>query len=70
VKTEAQRSDEAMPHINHWNVSGFRQNVTRKQLKEILLYHSDIMKAGHLLYAKTKHLGAGIYQLWYERAVG
>lgn len=63
---EVQRNEQSMPHINHWNIVSFRQTVTRKQLKEILLYHDNIIRAGHLCYAKTKHLGAGIYQLWYE----
>lgn len=63
---DIQRAEASMPNINHWNVVGFREHLTRKKLREILLYHENIMCRGHLLHAKTKHLGAGIYQLWYE----
>lgn len=66
MNSKLERIEASMPHINHWTMASFRQNVTRKELQEILLYHENIMRAGHLCHAKTKHLGAGIYQLWYE----
>jgi hypothetical protein len=64
--SNAERSEKSMPSINHWTVRDFKQNVTRKELVDILLFHDNIIRAGRILYAKTKHLGAGVYQLWYE----
>jgi len=57
---------DVLPSINHYNIKNFFETVTYEQLKSILLRHDTIMRWGVLCDAKTKHLGAGIYRLWYE----
>ena len=50
--------------INHWQIDCYKQQVTRKQLQQILLHHGDtILMHGRLRELKTKHLGAGIYEI-------
>lgn len=61
-------TEEHAFHINHWTMPGvYRQQMTRKQLQEALMKHGDnIMCQGKLRYIRTKHLGAGIYNVWFE----
>lgn len=52
---------------NHWNIVGYRQQMTSKQLREAIQNHGDsIMCRGELRYIKTKSLGAGMYNVWFE----
>lgn len=63
------KSGHIEPNINHWNMVDFRQTVTRDELKYILLHYDNIIRAGKLCDVKTKHLGVGVYQIWYEERI-
>ncbi len=53
---------------NHWNIASYKQRVTREELRTILLESQDtIIRFGNLCEMKKKHLGAGIYEIWFER---
>lgn len=53
--------------INHWKTCCFKQRVTRKQLKNILLEDGDwIMRHGQRCELQKKHLGAGVYEIWFK----
>jgi len=42
----------------------FKQTLTRRQLKESLLYHGGwILACGEGWTIKSKHLGAGVYEV-------
>ena len=44
-----------------------RPTMTRKQLKELLLYTDGwMMNRGAMCDIRSKHLGAGVYQVWLE----
>lgn len=43
-----------------------RERVTRKEAQSALLQDS-VIKNGYLWSAKTKSVGAGIYDLWMEK---
>lgn len=50
---------------NHWAAEYYRQRVTRKEWKEILLEHGDsIIFRGRLRKLKAQHLGAGVYEIY------
>lgn len=42
----------------------YGQNMTRKELRALLLDHDPIMYNGRLWDVKSKHLGAGVYRVW------
>lgn len=53
---------------SHWVLAGFRQRVTAKELKALLLAgHDTIIRAGHLCDIKRKSLGCGVYDIWFEK---
>jgi len=52
---------------NHWNVRGFRQRVTRKELRTIRLTEATPwLRNGESCELKHKYVGAGIYEIWME----
>lgn len=54
-------------NINHWNVNGFREILSRKDLRTKIAEHGDnIMRRGHLCYLKSKPIAAGMYNVWFE----
>lgn len=51
----------------HWAMPSYRQRIVRKELQQILLNHQDtLIRFGRLCEMKKKHLGAGIYEIWFE----
>jgi hypothetical protein len=49
---------------NHWRLEEFRERVTTKKWKEILLEEGDkIVVGGHLRQLEAKSLGAGIVEV-------
>lgn len=51
---------------NHWRNPQYRQRITRKELKQILLDNDDCpFIAGRQCTMKKKYLGAGIYEIWF-----
>ncbi len=51
----------------HWRVKGYKQRVTREQLKELLLNEEDrCIIAGDIRPMRRKHLGVGVYEIWFE----
>ena len=45
-----------------------KPTISRKQLKELLLYSDGwLIAAGRMCDIKSKHLGAGVYAVWLER---
>ena len=52
---------------DHWRRKGYRQRVTREQLRELLLQEKDhAIIHGRILPMKTRHLGVGVYEIWFE----
>jgi hypothetical protein len=50
---------------NHCILCHYRERVTRKQLKSLLLREGDkIFYGGDLIRLKSKHIGSGIYELY------
>jgi len=44
-----------------------RTTLTRKQLKETLLdTNGKVIASGRLRTIKSKHIGAGVYEVWLE----
>ena len=43
-----------------------RVTATRGQLQAVLLAGSDMMLNGRLWNIKSKHIGAGVYEMWLE----
>jgi len=53
--------------VNHWNSRYFKQRVTTKELRRILLDNGDwIFRHGQKCILKKKNLGAGVYEIWFE----
>jgi hypothetical protein len=54
---------------NHWKVPGYyKQRVTTKELRQIFLHNEDsAIIQGRFMHLKNKHLGAGIYEVWFEK---
>ena len=52
--------------INHWNVAGYRQRMTTKQWKKILLNKDDelLFADGEAYSLKAKRLGYGIVEVY------
>lgn len=54
-------------NINHWKIKCFKQRITAKELKRLLLDKEDkVMINGRILNFKKRNLGAGIYEIWFE----
>ena len=55
-------------HDGHYTMPGvFYQTMTKKQLSDTLLAtDGKVMATGHLRSIKSKHLGAGIYEVRLE----
>lgn len=55
-----------VPSSNHWRLTpGFyKERVTRKQLQHVLLNCADPIVNGNLYEWASKHIGAGIYDLF------
>jgi len=53
---------------NHWKAPGYyKQRVTKKELQQIFLKNEDeAIIQGRLMRLKSKHLGAGIYEVFFE----
>lgn len=53
--------------VNHWTLNCFRQRITTKQLRQILLQDGDrFFRAGRFVHLKKRRLGAGVYEVWFE----
>ena len=49
---------------NHWRIPDFRQRITTKQWKQLLLDENDrIIFKGHIRPLKAKSLGAGVVEI-------
>lgn len=58
-------------HNNHWAWPGFRQRVTTKQLKAILLEDPEpFLVRGEGMVLRRKNLGAGVHEIWMEKRDG
>lgn len=55
--------------INHWNFVDdlYKQNMTKKELKETLLECDFVFKNGEIYNIKSKHLGVNVYSVWLEK---
>lgn len=65
----ARKSEEKfIPSSNHWlcRPGLFYENVTREQLRYVLLNCADPIISGRLHRWKSRHVGAGVYKLWAE----
>lgn len=51
----------------HWESDSFRQRVTQKELRQLLLADRTIVRAGHVRYLRHEYIGAGVYDIWFER---
>lgn len=50
---------------NHWTLEGFRQRMTMKDWKKVLLEKEDsIVFRGELRQLKACHLGAGVVEVY------
>ena len=50
---------------NHWTLPNFRQRMTKKQWRDILLNDQDkIIYKGLLCQLKAKDLGAGVVEVY------
>ncbi len=59
------------PSMNHWIIAdhvNYRERVTKKQAQSVLLDQPRVVfKNGGTYTWRTKHLGAGIYDIWLEK---
>jgi hypothetical protein len=56
------------PSTNHWLNSNYRERITRKKLHSMLLNGNDtIIRDGCLCDLKKRHLGVGVYEIWFEK---
>ena len=52
-------------HNAHWQIEDFRQRMTNKEWKQILLNHEDkIIVRGRLRQLVAKNLGAGVVEIY------
>lgn len=58
-----------LPSINHWRFDPgtYKERVTRAQLKYVLLECPDPIYEGQLHKWESKHVGAGVYDLWISK---
>ena len=64
MMTTLGRIDTGTLCINHWKVECFKQRLTTKQWKAILLAEDDwIWVAGERRQLKAKRLGAGVVEV-------
>ena len=50
---------------NHWNLKEYKERMTAKEWKEILLNSGDqIWYCGDLIQLKAKRLGAGVVEVY------
>ncbi len=62
---------ESVRSENHWKPGDYTQRITTKQLRALLLAGEDtIIRAGWLCLLQKKNLGAGVYEIWFERPEG
>lgn len=67
---KAQREVNHLP-MSFWQIPDHaRVTLTRSELKETLLYHSDarIMACGHIWDIRSRSVGAGVYVVTLEKA--
>lgn len=57
------------PSYFHSKNPGWRQRVTRAEAKECLLHYQTWIANGFVWEWKTKHIGAGVYEIWLERTL-
>lgn len=59
------------PSDGHWHyaLGFFKERVTKSQLRQALLGPEPIIK-GELCDWKSRHVGAGIYEMWAEARYG
>lgn len=56
--------------INHWTLEGFRQRITTKQWKVLLMDKGDqIFVNGELRQLKAKRLSSGVVEVFKAREV-
>jgi len=52
---------------DHWKVLGYRQRITSKIWKQILLHYDDsVIFHGRVYKLKAKNLGCGIVEIYKE----
>ena len=52
---------------NHWRVENYRQRMTTKEWRELLLNEEDhIIFKGHMRHLKAKPIGAGVVEVFKE----
>lgn len=60
-------ADSDIRNKAHWAMPSYRQRITSKELKSILLNHQDtIIRFGSCCSMRKKSLGVGIYEIWFE----
>jgi hypothetical protein len=50
----------------HWVFLDYKQRCTRKTTQNILINHPTIIFKGRLYNIKSKHIGAGVYEVYKE----
>lgn len=50
----------------HWQSDSYRQRVTTKELRQLLLADRTVVRAGYVRYLRHKYVGAGVYDIWFE----
>ena len=60
--------DRFNPSSNHWRMAPglFKERVTRQQLRDVLLHSADPIIRGTLYKWSSRHIGAGVYELFAE----
>lgn len=62
-----EREQVFSPSENHWRVNNYRERITQKQLRSMVLNSNDtIIRAGRLCDLKKKSMGTGVYEIWFE----
>jgi hypothetical protein len=66
--TPTKEATQFQPSMNHWTMALglFKERVTKEQLRSVLLNVADPIVKGRLCKWKSRHVGAGIYELWAE----
>lgn len=62
--------DKFIPSKNHYVINPeailYKERVTRKQLRYVLLEIPNPVVKGRVRNWKHKHIGAGVYELWVD----
>jgi hypothetical protein len=49
-----------------WQDPGHKQRLTRKDTQNVLLNHETLIVGGRLRFVKSRHIGAGVYEIYLQ----